>query len=161
MNLNYVESFITNILDQNEIVIKNQLRKLISSIQDYIKKEDEFESGLALTTLDEYYTFYLKLLDDFSILSESDIDKKADKAHEVLCVISSINSYIIVVTHKVDKVGYFKDRTKVMDQLRDKREHFKSEKFVWMSIVKDLTSLRALKIAEINQKIYDAKEQKC
>ena len=88
---------------------------------------------LTFLTLVEAYEAYPK--DNIKLLP-----KRAEKVREILCILSALHTYLVLSLSTIkDSVYDTKNIRGYMSDLAEKKEHFKSEKMTWATILKSIS----------------------
>lgn len=138
MNLAYVKSYLKDKLDN---ITKEDIQKLIEDIESYTTAENKFEDiASIMRTVHEYNMSYLQQIQEYELLPENEILKRTEKARGILCTLSALHTYLVLTrAHISDSTYNMKNiRTYVAD-LESRKEHFRTEKMAWITILKSLT----------------------
>lgn len=141
MNLNYIKEYLEV---RKETVTKEDIEALIKEINDYQATEGTFNDiTKIMRVVNEYNLTYLTLVEAYEAYPKGDIKllpKRAEKAREILCVLSSLHTYLVLSLNMVKESTYnMKGIRSYMSELGEKKEHFKSEKVTWATILRSLT----------------------
>ena len=141
MNLNYIKEYLEV---RKEAVTKEDIEALIKEINDYQATEGTFNDiTKIMRVVNEYNLTYLTLVEAYEAYPKGDIKllpKRAEKAREILCVLSSLHTYLVLSLNMVKESTYnMKGIRSYMSELGEKKEHFKSEKVTWATILRSLT----------------------
>jgi len=141
MNLNYIKEY----LDVRKDTITSQdIEALIKEIEDYQATEGTFtDIAKIMRVVNEYNLTFLTLVEAYEAYPKGDIKllpKRAEKVREILCVLSSLHTYLVLSLNMVKESTYnMKGIRTYMSELGEKKEHFKSEKMTWATILRSLT----------------------
>lgn len=141
MNLNYVKEY----LEARKMNISRyDVDNLIEEIEAYQKTENSFDDiARIMTVINEYNISFLSLVEAYEAFPKNDIKllpKRAEKVREILCILSSLHTYLVLsVSSLTDTVYEMKNLRIYKTSLEEKREHFKSEKVTWATILRSLT----------------------
>lgn len=141
MNLNYIKEYLEV---RKEAMTKEDVEALIKEINDYQATEGTFNDiAKIMRVVNEYNLTYLTLVEAYEAYPKGDIKllpKRAEKAREILCVLSSLHTYLVLSLNMVKESTYnMKGIRSYMSELGEKKEHFKSEKVTWATILRSLT----------------------
>lgn len=141
MNLNYIKEYLEA---RKETISKEDAEHLIKEINDYQKTEGTFtDIAKIMKIVNEYNLTFLTLVEAYEAYPKGDIKllpKRAEKAREILCVLSSLHTYLILSLNMVKESTYnMKGIRNYLSELGEKKEHFKSEKVTWATILRSLT----------------------
>ena len=141
MNLNYIKEYLEV---RKEKITKEDIEALIQEINAYQETESSFtDIARIMRVVNEYNMTFLTLVEAYEAYPKGDIrllPKRAEKAREILCVLSSLHTYLILSLNMVKENTYnMKGIRNYMSELGEKKEHFKSEKVTWATILRSLT----------------------
>ena len=140
MNLSYVRSYLKERL--NTISTKD-VEDLIGEIDAYIGTDNKFNDiASIMRTVHEYNMSYLTEVQEYSVLPKDPqyIPERMEKARGVLCTLSSLHTYLVLSRANVTESTYnMKNVRSYITELDAKKEHYKSEKMAWVTILKSLT----------------------
>lgn len=141
MNLNYIKEYLSVRKDNiNSADIDN----LIKEIDDYQATEGTFtDIAKIMRVVNEYNLTFLTLVEAYEAYPKGDIKllpARAEKVREILCVLSSLHTYLVLSLNMVKDSTYnMKGIRTYLSELGEKKEHFKSEKVTWATILRSLT----------------------
>lgn len=141
MNLNYVKEYLEARKDN---ITSKDVETLINEIKAYQATENSFSDiARVMRVVNEYNLTFLTLVEAYEAFPKEDIKllpKRAEKVREILCVLSSLHTYLVLSLSTVKDTTYEMRnvRTYTME-LAEKKEHFKSEKIAWATILRSLT----------------------
>lgn len=141
MNLNYIKEYLDV---RKEAITKEDVEALIKEIEDYQTTEGTFtDIAKIMRVVNEYNLTFLTLVEAYEAYPKGDIKllpKRAEKVREILCVLSSLHTYLVLSLNMVKESTYnMKGIRNYMAELGEKKEHFKSEKVTWATILRSLT----------------------
>ena len=141
MNLNYVKEYLNARKDN---ISKADIGELIAEIEAYQKTEQSFlDIAKIMRVINEYNLSFLTLVEAYEAFPKEDIKllpKRAEKVREILCILSSLHTYLILSLNSIKSTTYeMKNIRSYMSDLSEKKEHFKSEKVTWATILRSLT----------------------
>ena len=141
MNLNYIKEYLEV---RKETISQEDVENLINEINAYQETEGSFtDIARIMRVVNEYNITFLTLVEAYEAYPKGDIKllpKRAEKAREILCVLSSLHTYLVLSLNMVKESTYnMKGIRSYMSELGEKKEHFKSEKVTWATILRSLT----------------------
>lgn len=144
MNLSYVRSYLKA---KRDTISAEDIDDLIEQIDTYQGTENRFEDiASIMRTVNEYNVSYLAEVQEYEVLrlselkSPSRITSMAEKARGILCTLSLLHTYLVLSRAKVSESTYnMKNIRTYIADLDAKKEHYKSEKMAWVTILKSLT----------------------
>ena len=141
MNLNYIKEYL-NV--RKDTITSQDVEALIKEIEDYQATEGTFtDIAKIMRVVNEYNLTFLTLVEAYEAYPKGDIKllpKRAEKVREILCVLSSLHTYLVLSLNMVKESTYnMKGIRTYMSELGEKKEHFKSEKMTWATILRSLT----------------------
>lgn len=141
MNLNYVKEYLEA---RKENLTQEDVEVLLNEIKAYQDTEKAFQDiSKIMRVVNEYNLTFLTLIEAYEAYPKNDIKllpKRAEKVREILCILSSLHTYLTLSIATVKSTTYdMKNIRTYMSDLADKKEHFKTEKMTWMTILKSLT----------------------
>lgn len=141
MNLNYIREYLENRKDNMSVA---DIENLIKEIKDYQATESSFQDiSKIMRVVNEYNLTFLTLVDAYEAYPKNDIRKlpeRTEKVREILCILSSLHTYLVLSLNMVKESTYnMKNVRGYMSELGEKKEHFKTEKMTWATILRSLT----------------------
>ena len=141
MNLTYVKNYLQ---ERRDSITPRDIDLLISEINAYQGTEGSFtDISKVMRVINEYNISFLTAVSEYEALPKNDIkffNKRIEKAREILCTLSSLHTYLVLSVATIKDSTYAMGNIKqYMRDLADKKEHFKSEKMAWITILKSLT----------------------
>ena len=141
MNLNYIKEYF-NV--RKDTITSQDVEAFIKEIEDYQATEGTFtDIAMIMRVVYEYNLTFLTLVEAYEAYPKGDIKllpKRAEKVREILCVLSSLHTYLVLSLNMVKESTYnMKGIRTYMSELGEKKEHFKSEKMTWATILRSLT----------------------
>jgi len=144
MNFLYVENFLTNCLGHSPEFIVDQIKKLITEVKEH--RSRELNSGNiqdALATLHDHQVRYNNLLEkNIFVVKEGTDQQKIDIIKEILFNLSVLDNYIIDILGRKDLKALSSTSSdgSYIRQLLAEKELYKSEKFMYSDIIREITS---------------------
>ena len=141
MNLNYIKEYLEV---RKETITKADIESLLQEISAYQSMEDSF-SDIAhiMRVVNEYNISFLTLVESYEAYPKNDIKllpNRVEKVREILCILSSLHTYLVLSLNMVKESTYnMRGIRAYMSELGEKKEHFKSEKMTWATILRSLT----------------------
>lgn len=141
MNLSYVKNYLQ---ERKDSITPRDVEILISEINAYQGTEGSFtDISKVMRVINEYNISFLTAVSEYEAIPKNDIKffrKRIEKAREILCTLSSLHTYLVLSFATIKDSTYAMGNIKqYMRDLTDKKEHFKSEKMAWVTILKSLT----------------------
>ena len=138
MNLAYVKSYLK---DKLQNITKEDIEELIEQIDSYISAENKFEDiASIMRTVHEYNISYLQQIQEYELISDTNILKKTEKARGILCTLSTLHTYLILTRALISESTYnMKNIRSYLADLDNRKEHFRTEKMAWITILKSLS----------------------
>lgn len=138
MNLAYVKSYLK---DKLQNITKEDIEELIEQIDSYISAENKFEDiASIMRTVHEYNISYLQQIQEYELISDTNILKKTEKARGILCTLSTLHTYLILTRAHISESTYnMKNIRSYLADLDNRKEHFRTEKMAWITILKSLS----------------------
>lgn len=141
MNLNYIKEYLEV---RKDSISTKDVEDLIKEIEAYQSTEGTFNDiARVMRVVNEYNLTFLTLVEAYEAYPKGDIKllpARAEKVREILCVLSSLHTYLVLSLNTVKENTYnMKGIRGYMSELGEKKEHFKSEKVTWATILRSLT----------------------
>lgn len=141
MNINYIKEYLQARINN---LVKADIEALIKDIEAYQGTENTFtDISKIMSIVNEYNLTFLTLVEAYEAYPKGDIKllpARAEKVREILCVLSSLHTYLVLSITKVKDSTYdMRNIRTYMSELAEKKEHFKSEKMTWATILRSLT----------------------
>lgn len=141
MNLNYVKEYL-NARKMN--ISRYDVDNLIDEIEAYQKTENSFtDIARIMRVINEYNVTYLTLVEAYEAYPKNDmklLPKRAEKVREILCTLSALHTYLVLSMSSLTDATYeMKNLRNYKATLEEKKEHFKSEKILWSTMLRSLT----------------------
>ena len=141
MNLSYVKSYLQ---DKKDNITTKDVEELIAEISAYLGTEDSFTDVSAIMrTIHDYDLTFLSLVKEYEGLKTHDIKLlpiRCEKVREILCTLSALHTYLILTCARITESNFnMKNLRSYVTDLNTKKEHFKSEKVTWATILRSLT----------------------
>ena len=117
---------------------------LIEEIEAYQKTEESFNDiAKIMRVINEYNVSFLSLVEAYEAFPKEDIKllpKRAEKVREILCILSSLHTYLVLSMNSLNEATYeMKNLRNYKANLDEKKEHYKSEKILWSTMLRSLT----------------------
>lgn len=117
---------------------------LIEEIEAYQKTENSFNDiAKIMRVVNDYNLSFLTLVEAYEAFPKNDIKllpKRAEKVREILCTLSSLHTYLVLSTSSITDATYEMKNLRIYkENLNEKKEHFKSEKILWSTMLRSLT----------------------
>lgn len=138
MNLNYVKNFLR---ERRNNITPEDVDQLITEIGSYQGTESTFtDISKVMRVINEYNLSFLTQVEEYEAIPKDHLLKRVEKAREVLVTLSSLHTYLILSLANIKESTFnMKNIRTYMSELSEKKEHFKSEKMSWVTILKSLT----------------------
>lgn len=159
MNLTYVKNYLES--RKNEIKVQD-INNLIEEIEAYQKTESNFTNiAKVMRTVNEYNLTFITLVEEYQALPRDDIKfllKRADKVREILTILSALHTYLMLSLSTIKDSSYDLKGVQVyMRELGEKKEHFKSEKVTWATILRsfsqEMSFIQEMRKMDIEDKV--------
>ena len=141
MNLAYIRSYLQ---EKRDNISPKDVEVLIQEINAYIGTTNKFDDiASIMRTIHEYNMAYLTEIQEYDSLPKNDLKslpKRLEKARGVLCTLSTLHTYLVLSRSKISDSTYdMKNIRNYISDLETKKEHYKTEKMAWITILKSLT----------------------
>lgn len=140
MNLTYVKNFLR---ERRNNITPEDVDQLITEIGSYQGTESTFtDISKVMRTINQYNLSFLTQVGEYEALSKDPkfLLQRVEKAREVLTTLSALHTYLILSLANIKESTFnMKNIRTYMSDLSEKKEHFKSEKMAWVTILKSLT----------------------
>lgn len=141
MNLTYVKNYLEA---RKDTITAQDIDTLIKEIEAYQKTESNFtDIAKIMRTVNEYNLTFITLVEEYQALPSNDIKllpKRTNKVREILTVLSALHTYLALSLSTIKEGSYDLRGVQVyLRELGDKKEHFKSEKVTWATILRSLS----------------------
>ena len=141
MNLTYVKNYLETRKDN---ITTQDIDNLIKEIEAYQKTENNFtDIARIMRTVNEYNLTFITLVEEYQALPSDDIKllpKKTNKVREILTILSALHTYLALSLSTIKDSSYELKGVQVyLRELGEKKEHFKSEKVTWATILRSLS----------------------
>jgi hypothetical protein len=141
LNLTYVKNYLEA---RKENITAQDIDTLIKEIEAYQKTESNFtDIAKIMRTVNEYNLTFITLVEEYQALPNNDIKllpKKTNKVREILTILSAIHTYLMLSISTIKDSSYeLKGIQIYLRELGEKKEHFKSEKVTWATILRSLS----------------------
>lgn len=140
MNLNYIKEFL---IARKDNITPNDIEELITEISSYQGTENSLNDiSKVMRVINEYNISFLNKVQEYEAFPKNDIKQipmRMEKIREILCILSMLHTYIVISLSSIKESTYnMKNIRNYMIELNEKKEHFKSEKMTWATILKSL-----------------------
>lgn len=141
MNLNYIKEYLSV---RKDTITSQDIENLMNEIEAYQETEKSFmDISKIMRVINEYNLSFLTLVEAYEAFPKDNIKflpKRAEKVREILCILSSLHTYLVLSLSTIKEATYeMKNVRTYMAELTEKKEHFKSEKITWATILRSLT----------------------
>ena len=141
MNINYIKEYL---ISRKENITQEDISNLIKEIEDFQNTEKSFNDiAKVMRVINDYNMSFLTLVEAYEAIPKNDIKKlpeRTEKVREILCILSSLHTYLMLSLSTVKDTTYnMKNIRSYMSDLVEKKEHFKSEKMTWATVLRSLT----------------------
>lgn len=141
MNLNYVKNYLR---ERRNNITPEDVDQLLTEIGSYQGTESTFtDISKVMRVINEYNLSFLTQVEEYEALPKDDnkfLLRRVEKAREVLVTLSSLHTYLVLsFAHIKESTFNMKNIRTYMAELSEKKEHFKSEKMAWVTILKSLS----------------------
>ena len=141
MNLTYVKNYLEA---RKGNITAQDIDTLIKEIEAYQKTESNFtDIAKIMRTVNEYNLTFITLVEEYQALPSDDIKllpKKTNKVREILTILSALHTYLALSLSTIKDSSYELKGVQVyLRELGEKKEHFKSEKVTWATILRSLS----------------------
>lgn len=141
MNLNYVKDFLRT---RGNGITADDIQQLISEIEAYQGTESTVVNiSRVMTIVNEHCNSILTRVAEYEAIPKEDfkeLPSRVEKVREILCLLSSLNTYLMLSLTNINENTYdTKSIKKYLVNLKEKREHYQSERIAWTTILKSLT----------------------
>ena len=141
MNLNYVKEYLKV---RRNVITPEDIDNLIRDIEAYQGTEDMvIYIAKVMRIINEQSNSILLRIDEYEAMPKDEIKtlvKRTEKAREILCLLSALNTYLMLSLNNINESTYdTKSVKKYLVNLKDKRDHYQSERIAWTTLLKSLT----------------------
>jgi len=140
MNLMYIKNYLNT---KKANITTEDIETIIKEIDDYLGiSNDLSDISKIMYTINSYNVDYIKCVEEFNCVpkGKKHLIEQIDKAREILCILSALHTYIIISLSNISDNNYdLSGVRKYLKDLSEKKEHFKSEKMAWVTILKSLS----------------------
>ena len=140
MNLTYVKNFLR---ERRNTIKPEDVDQLLTEIGSYQGTESTFtDISKVMRVINEYNLSFLTQVGEYEAIPKENqyLTKRVEKAREVLTTLSSLHTYLILSLANIKESTFnMKNIRSYMTELAEKKEHFKTEKMAWITILKSLT----------------------
>ena len=141
MNLNYVKNFLET---KKDSITKEDIEELVKEIDLYQGTENKFTdiAGI-MRTVNDYNLTYLTQVQEYEGYNKKDMNYlplRAEKVRAILCTLSALHTFLVLSSSNItDSTFNMGNLRSYIKDLESKKEHFKSEKVTWATILRSLT----------------------
>ena len=141
MNLNYIKNYLET---KKESLSKEDIENLISEISTYQGTENKLtDIASIMRTINNYNLTYLAQVQEYEGYNKKDIRHlplRAEKVRAILCTLSALHTFLVLSASSITESTFNMGNLRTyMKDLEVKKEHFKSEKMTWATILRSLT----------------------
>lgn len=140
MNLMYIKNYLNT---KKANITTEDIETIIKEIDDYLGVSNDLSDiSKIMYTINSYNVAYIKCVEEFNCVpkGKKHLIEQIDKAREILCILSALHTYIIISLSNISDNNYdLSGVRKYLKDLSEKKEHFKSEKMAWVTILKSLS----------------------
>ena len=141
MNLNYVKEYLKV---RRNVITPEDVDNLVKEIEAYQGVEGTLiDVSRVMRVINEQSSSILSRIDEYEAYPKDDVKKlpkRVEKAREILCLLSSLNTYLMLSLTNINENTYdTKSVKKYLINLKEKKEHYQSERIAWTTILKSLT----------------------
>ena len=141
MNLSYVKDYLR---ERRNSISAEDVDELVQKINDFQGTESTFtDISKVMRTINTYNLSFLTQVSEYEAIPSKEsktLPKRIDKAREILCTLSSLSTYLALSLANIKESTFnMKNIRTYMNDLAEKKEHFKSEKMAWVTVLKSLT----------------------
>ena len=141
MNLNYVRDFLKA---RRDTISAEDVDKLITEINEYQGVEKSMtDISKVMRVIHEYNISFLSSVQEYEALPKDNLKTlpaRMEKARDILSTLSALSTYLILSMSSIKDSTYdTKNIRGYLSDLGEKKEHYKSERMSWVTILKSLT----------------------
>ena len=141
MNLTYVKNYLE---ERRDTISSSDIDVLLEDIKTYQGTENTFtDISKIMKVINEYNLTFLSLIQAYEAYPKNDIRKlpeRTEKVREIVCTLSALHTYLVLSTSSLTDATYeMKNLRNYKATLEEKKEHFKSEKILWSTMLRSLT----------------------
>ena len=141
MNLNYVKNYLET---KKGNLTEQDIEELINEINAYQGTENKFNDiASIMRTVNDYNLTYLAQVQQYEGFNKKDIrhlPMRAEKVRAILCTLSALHTFLVLSSASITESNFNMGNLRnYMKDLEAKKEHFKSEKMTWATILRSLT----------------------
>ena len=141
MNLTYVKNYLE---ERRETISTSDVDSLLEEIKAYQGTENTFtDISKIMRVINEYNLTFLSLVQAYEAFPKNDMRKlpeRTEKVREIVCVLSALHTYLVLSFNMVKESTYNMGNIRsYMSELSEKKEHYKSEKMTWTTMLRSLT----------------------
>ena len=141
MNLNYIRGFL---LARKDKISAEDIDVLISEIDEYQGTEKNLNDiSKVMRVINEYNLTFLTEVQEYEAMPKNSLKSlplRMEKVRDILCTLSALHTYLILSMANIKESTYdTKNIRGYLSDLGEKKEHYKSEKMTWVTVLKSLT----------------------
>ena len=141
MNLNYVKNFL---LARRDTICADDVNTLITEIDEYQGVEKNMtDISKVMRVINEYNISFLTEVQEYEAIPKNNmktLPARMEKVRDILCTLSALSTYLILSMASIKESTYeTKNIRGYLSDLGEKKEHYKSERMSWVTILKSLT----------------------
>lgn len=140
MNLTYVKNFLR---EHRNNITPQDVDQLLTEIGSYQGTESTFtDISKIMRVINEYNLSFLTQVEEYEAIPKDNDNllRRVEKARGVLSTLSSLHTYLILSLANIKESTFnMKNIRTYMAELHEKKEHFKTEKMAWVTILKSLS----------------------
>lgn len=141
MNLTYVKNYLE---ERRDTISSADVDVLLEEIRTYQGTENTFtDISKIMKVINEYNLTFLSLIQAYEAYPKDDIRKlpaRTEKVREIVCTLSALHTYLVLSINMVKDSTYnMKNVRSYMTELSEKKEHYKTEKMTWTTMLRSLT----------------------
>ena len=141
MNLNYIKEYLKV---RKNVITPEDIDNLIHEIEVYQGTEDTLmDISRVMRIINDQSASVLSRIEEYEAYPSDDIKTipaRTEKAREILCLLGALNTYLILSLTNINESTYeTKSIKKYLINLKEKKEHYQSERMSWITILKSLT----------------------
>lgn len=141
MNLTYVKNYLET---KKETITPEDVQVLIDEINAFQGNENKLlDIASIMRTVSDYSISYITQIQEYEALPKNDIKllpKRAEVVRGILCTLSLLHTYLVISRNNISESTFnMKNLRTYLTDLDNKKEHYKSEKMTWGSILRSIT----------------------
>lgn len=141
MNLNYIRNFLAA---RKDTISAEDIKTLISEIDAYQGVEKNMtDISKVMRIVNEYNLSFLTEVQEYEAIPKNSLKTlpvRMEKVRDILCTLSALSTYLMLSITSIKESTYeTKNIRGYLSDLGEKKEHYKSERMSWVTILKSLT----------------------